>query len=180
MSASRGGISFVLCTGDAVKHGQTYGCWREWDRSRVMRDYMVAMIPGNKEYYRSEGRTRWHDRWFASARNNPENGAPGLAGTYWFLYGGVLFVGIDTLGVDFALSGDAHAYVRTHPLRDGKMDAAGTVYDDDALHLPLGRYPRHRQRQAETALISQHCTREIWCAKQSSIATCEMKGVRAD
>ena len=195
MSASRGGISFVLCTGDAVKHGQTYDCWREWDRSRVMRDYMVAMIPGNKEYYRSEGRTRWHDRWFASARNNPENGAPGLAGTYWFLYGGVLFVGIDTLaeegkemdddvrhsadqrqrewlvrvvgaqkgryrflvvfqhypyfenggpcsygrygfwrgtfdalGVDFALSGDAHAYVRTHPLRDGKMDAAGTVY----------------------------------------------------
>ena len=96
MSASRGGISFVLCTGDAVKHGQTYDCWREWDRSRVMRDYMVAMIPGNKEYYRSEGRTRWHDRWFASARNNPENGAPGLAGTYWFLYGGVLFVGIDT------------------------------------------------------------------------------------
>ena len=36
MSSKRGGISFVLCTGDAVKHGQTYSCWREWDRSRVI------------------------------------------------------------------------------------------------------------------------------------------------
>ena len=195
MSAKRGGLSFILCTGDAVKHGQTYACWREWDRSRAMRDYMMAMIPGNKEYYRDEGKTRWHDRWFANARNNPGNGAPGLAGTYWFLYGGVLFAGIDTLaiegveidsavretsrtrqrdwlervakaqrgryrffvvfqhypyfkkegpcsyggyefwrgtfdalGVDFALSGDEHAYVRTYPLRGGKKDAAGTVY----------------------------------------------------
>ena len=102
MSSKRGGISFVLCTGDAVKHGQTYSCWREWDRSRVMRDYMTAMIPGNKEYYRDEGKTRWHDRWFSNARNNPENGAPGLAGTYWFLYGGVLFAGIDTLAVEGA------------------------------------------------------------------------------
>ena len=195
MSSKRGGISFVLCTGDAVKHGQTYACWREWDRSRVMRDYMTAMIPGNKEYYRSEGKTRWHDRWFSNALNNPENGAPGLAGTYWFLYGGVLFAGIDTLavegaemdrsvretsrmrqrdwlervakeqkgryrffvvfqhypyfrksgpcsyggyefwrgtfdalGVDFALSGDEHAYARTHPLRGGERNASGTVY----------------------------------------------------
>ena len=30
--------------------------------------------------------------------------------------------------MDFALSGDEHAYVRTHPLRGGKKDAAGTVY----------------------------------------------------
>ncbi len=194
-SADRGGISFVLCTGDAVKHGQTYDCWREWDRCRAVRDYMMAMVPGNKEYYRDKGKARWHDRWFSNARNNPENGAPGLAGTCWFICGGVLFAGIDTLavegsdmdrgvretsrarqrewlervvneqkgryrflvvfqhypyfrksgpcsyggyefwrgtfdalGVDFALSGDEHAYARTHPLRGGKKDAAGTVY----------------------------------------------------
>lgn len=194
-AAKRGGLSFVLFTGDAVKHGQTYSCWKEWDRCRATREYMMAMVPGNKEYYRDEGKKRWHDKWFASARNNPENGAPGLAGTYWFLYGGVLFAGLDTLakegremdeetrksadklqlawlgqvvksqkgryrhlvvfqhypyfkksgpcsyggydfwreafdrlGVDFALSGDEHAYVRTPPLRGGEKADAGTVY----------------------------------------------------
>ena len=190
-----GGISFVLFSGDAVKHGQTYSCWTEWDRSSAKRGYMMAMIPGNKEYYRDKGNTRWHDRWFSNARNNPPNGAPGLAGSYWFIYGGVLFVGIDTLagegiemdgkvresaadrqrewfeqvassqkgryrylvvfqhypyfktnrpcsygkydfwsdaflrhGVDFALSGDSHLYVRSRRLKDGKESTGGTVY----------------------------------------------------
>ena len=34
----------------------------------------------------------------------------------------------DALGVDFALSGDEHAYARTHPLRGGERNASGTVY----------------------------------------------------
>ena len=194
-SAAQGGLSFVLFSGDAVKHGQTYACWKEWDGCRATHDYMMAMVPGNKEYYRDEGKTRWHDRWFTAARNNPPNGAPGLAGTFWFRYGNVLFVGLDTLakegremdettrreadarqlawfervvaaqkgrfaylvvfqhypyfrkdgpcsyggydfwrdafdrlGVDLALSGDAHAYVRTHPLRGGEKVGDGTVY----------------------------------------------------
>ena len=194
-TANSGGIGFVLFSGDAVKHGQTYSCWREWDKSSVARNYMMAMIPGNKEYYRDSGKTRWHDRWFSNARNNPPNGAPGLAGSYWFIYGGVLFVGIDTLagegvemdakvresaaerqrewfervassqkgryrylvvfqhypyfkkngpcsygkynfwreafdrhGVDFALSGDEHAYVRSRRLKGGVESADGTVY----------------------------------------------------
>ena len=96
-SAAQGGLSFVLFSGDAVKHGQTYACWKEWDGCRATHDYMMAMVPGNKEYYRDEGKTRWHDRWFTAARNNPPNGAPGLAGTFWFRYGNVLFVGLDTL-----------------------------------------------------------------------------------
>jgi hypothetical protein len=194
-AAKRGGIGFILFSGDGVKHGQTYSCWRQWDECRAATDYMVAAIPGNKDYYRDEGKKRWHDRWFTSARNNPPNGAPGLGATYWFLYGGVLFVGVDTLaeeglemdgevrrtavarqvewfdrvassqkgkfryivvfqhypyfgksgpsgygryeqwrevfdrhGVDFALSGDSHSYVRTKPLRGGTERADGTVY----------------------------------------------------
>ena len=190
-----GGISFVLFSGDAVKHGQTYSCWKEWDRCHTAAEYMFAAVPGNKEYYRDEGKRRWHDRWFACARNNPPNGAPGIGGSFWFLYGGVLFVGVDTLveeaeemsdevrrtaaarqltwfedvakaqkgryrylvvfqhypyfvkkgpcgygryyfwrdafdrhGVDFALSGDSHSYVRSRRLRGGTECADGTVY----------------------------------------------------
>ena len=194
-SAERGGISFVLSTGDMVKHGQTYACWTQWDGCRATSDYMVAAICGNKEYYRDEGKERWHNRWFVSARNDPPNGAEGLKSTYWFLYGGVMFVGLDTLavegremdeavrrtararqiawlervaaeqkgryrflvvfqhypyfkasgpccyggydawrdafdrhGVDFALSGDSHSYVRSRRLRGGVESDDGTVY----------------------------------------------------
>ena len=194
-SASLGGIDFVLCTGDAVKHGQTYRCWREWNGSEPFAKCMMAAVCGNKEYYRDEGKARWHNRWFLAARNNPPNGADGLESTYWFIYNGVMFIGIDTLategremdaaavragrngqfewfervakaqrgryrylvafqhypyftrkgpagyggyerwqpvfdrcGVDFALSGDSHSYVRSKRLRGGREDANGTVY----------------------------------------------------
>lgn len=194
-TAKRGGLGFVLFSGDAVKHGQTYSCWKEWDSCRLAADYMVAAVPGNKEYYRDEGKTRWHNRWFVNARNNPRNGAQGLESTYWFVYDGVLFVGLDTLacegremdepvrksaqrlqeewfekvvssqkgrfrflvvfqhypffkkdgpcdygryeswrglfdrhGVDFALSGDSHSYVRSRQLRGGAESDEGTVY----------------------------------------------------
>ena len=194
-SSALGGIDFVLFTGDAVKHGQTYACWREWNASPPFAQRMMAAVCGNKEYYRDEGKTRWHNRWFLAARNNPPNGATGLESTYWFIYNGVLFIGIDTLavegremgdsavraaregqpewfekvakaqrgryrylvafqhypyfsrkgptgyggydrwrtvfdrcGVDFALSGDSHSYVRSKQIRGGKEDPNGTVY----------------------------------------------------
>ena len=194
-SASSGGIDFVLFSGDAVKHGQTYACWQQWNGCSACAKYMMAAVCGNKEYYRDSGKTRWHDKWFAAAQNNPRNGVPGLEGTYWSLYDGVLFVGVDTLAhegremdesvrrdatrlqmdwfdkvatsqrgryqyivvfqhypyfkksgpcdyggyekwsplfdrhrVDFALSGDSHSYVRSQPVRDGKVSRDGTVY----------------------------------------------------
>lgn len=193
--AAKGGLDFVLSTGDLVKHGQTYSCWREWNGAAPFAKYMLAYVPGNKEYYQDKGKTRWHNRWFAASRNNPPNGAPGLESTFYFIYDGVMFVGIDTLageakemdddqhraarkgqfewfekvataergryqylvafqhypffkkdgpsdygnyekwqpvfdrcGVDFALSGDSHSYVRSKQLLGGREDARGTVY----------------------------------------------------
>lgn len=194
-ATGKSGIAFILCTGDAVKNGQTYACWNEWNGSKTMAEYIFAAISGNKEYYQDEGKLRWHDKWFTNARNNPPNGATGLAGTYFFRYNGVLFVGLDSLacegremddnvrqnaqrlqeewlekavtlmkgkfrylvvfqhypyfkksgpcdygcyarwnrifdrlGVDFALSGDSHSYVRSRQIRGEQDSDAGTVY----------------------------------------------------
>ena len=193
--AAPGDIDFVLFSGDLVKHGQTYSCWQEWNGAAPFAEYMMAFVPGNKEYYRDSGKTRWHNRWFTAARNNPPNGASGLDSTFWFIYDSVMFIGIDTLageakemdegqrksaqkgqfewfekvataqrgryqylvafqhypyfkkdgpasygdyekwrdvfdrcGVDFALSGDSHSYVRSRQLRNGRENQGGTVY----------------------------------------------------
>ncbi len=195
IAAAHSGISFVLFSGDAVKRGTMYSHWREWNGSPATADHMFAAIPGNKEYYAEKGKTRHHNRWFCAAHNNPPNGAPGLESSYWFIYGGVLFIAVDSLapegkeldqtvrreatrrqqawfertvmeqkgcyqylvvfqhypyfkkdspcdwggyekwsalfdrhGVDLALSGDSHSYVRSHPVADGKVRDGGTVY----------------------------------------------------
>lgn len=222
-AAPTGGIDFILCTGDFVKHGQTYSCWTQWDRSAAFLNYMFAAVSGNKEYYRDSGKTRWHDKWFANGRNNPPNGARGLAATYWFNYGGVLFVGLDTLahegkempesvradahrlqaewlertvasqkgrfryllvfqhypyfrhdgpcsyggyekwrdifdrlGVDFALSGDSHSYVRSRRLKGGKEDAAGTVYAVCPEIDAYNEYPALKEGEGLVAMRDEH------------------------
>ena len=194
MAAPRG-FDFILSTGDIVKRGKVYSCWKQWTESKAAMKYLFATICGNKEYYGDSGKARLHNRWFLGAISNPANGAPGLESTCWFIHGDILFIGLDTLaseareqkgvhgsaafpaqrewlertvaaqkgkfkylvvfqhypyfkkdgpcgygdygkwrdtfdkcGVDFALSGDSHSYVRSRPLRGGKENPDGTVY----------------------------------------------------
>ncbi len=192
-TSSNGGIDFILFSGDAVKYGGVYTCWQEWNSSKSIKNYMMASICGNKEYYKTSS-TRVTNKWFLATQNNPTNGVSGLESTYWFIYNNVLFIGLDTLvsegsdmsssvkdfslqknwlksvvnaqsgkyqyivvyqhypyfkkdgsicdygdydkwyktydelGVDWALSGDSHSYVRSKALKNGSSNSSGTVY----------------------------------------------------
>ena len=99
LTSSSKGLDFVLFSGDATKFGSRYDNWQQWNSSRVVTDYMFAMVPGNKEYY-LRGRGTFNDyNWYLAVRNNPPNGpsAKELEGCYWFIRDGVMFVGIDSM-----------------------------------------------------------------------------------
>ena len=103
-------LDFILFSGDWTKYGGRYDNWQQYNGNPAMTDYMLAMIPGNKEYYYNGKQTgvngtsnRIHNKWFLACRNNPPNGADGIDSSYWFIRDGVMFVGIDTIaeeGVD--------------------------------------------------------------------------------
>lgn len=95
-------IELVLFSGDIVKYGNYLSAWREWDRADLTKKAIFAATPGNKEYYKlmnreSESKTKYYsDEWFNDMLNNPQNGAEGIEGTYYFLYNRVLFISLDS------------------------------------------------------------------------------------
>lgn len=68
-----------------------------------------------------------------------------LAGTYWFLYGGVLFAGIDTLAIEGVEIDSAVRETSRTRQRDWLERVA-------ALHLARRQGPRQRQRKAATLI----------------------------
>ena len=112
MVKSSGGLDFILFSGDFTKFGMRYDCWQEWNGNVALSDYMLAMCSGNKEYYSFpkaslSGKDRLRDGWFLSMRNNPDNGADGIGGSYWFIRDSVMFVSIDSL------IGEASSYMNS-------------------------------------------------------------------
>ena len=87
---------------------------RETSRMR-QRDWLERVAKAQKGRY----------RFFVVFQHYPyfRKSGPCSYGGYEFWRGT-----FDALGVDFALSGDEHAYARTHPLRGGERNASGTVY----------------------------------------------------
>jgi hypothetical protein len=182
-----GNLAFVLVTGDTTAHGANYTHWQELDRSSFANSYMLAVTPGNHDYYDSSANTI-DDRFFNAVFANPANGASEVPNsTYWFRYNNALFISLNTearttaavdaqkawlrevvtnnpaqyiivflhrtfflgsesssnnvvrksstytaygalleeLGVDLALGGDDHSYVRTKEISNGEVAAAG-------------------------------------------------------
>ena len=95
-------LDFFLSHGDLVKFGMYYESWQQWNNSSLMKDYMLAAVPGNKEYYYTSdpvnnSKTKGYSGvWFEQMFNNPKNGPSGVEGTYWFRYGRTLYVGINS------------------------------------------------------------------------------------
>ncbi len=208
-----GTLDFMLTTGDEVWRGSQYSNWLEWSKNEYTTatvDYLWAGAPGNHEYYTQVTSSVWnyypdkyasdpskiyndpdyfYNTYFNAVKAVPQNGPDGVNSCYWFIYGNVLFMCIDSMqaseyakieiirqwfretvrknegkyqyivayqhypwydfqtgvdkyayrwndifdefGVDLALSGHMHGYLRTKQLYNGAVsedDTKGTYY----------------------------------------------------
>ena len=98
LTSENKGLDFFLFTGDMVEYGNNYSHWLQWDNSDLFRNYTVATIPGNKEYYKqtNSGRIKYYSgEWYLDNTNTPANGPEGAEACYWFIYENVLFLSIN-------------------------------------------------------------------------------------
>ena len=82
-----------------MEYGNSYSDWKQWKESTALKNYMLALVPGNKENYKrtSSGRVKnYSNQWYLDNTNNPSNGASGVKTSYWFIYNNVLFINLDT------------------------------------------------------------------------------------
>jgi len=92
------GIDMVLFTGNGVDCGAHYEDWLQWSGKPAIANCMFAAVPGDAEYSDEDDDVCSYN-WFRIMRNNPQNGPDGTnqEACYWFVRGGVLFVGIDSI-----------------------------------------------------------------------------------
>ena len=94
-----GDIDVFLFSGDLVEYGNTYEDWLQWDNCNLFRNYAVATVPGNKEYYKltPAGRVKaYSGEWYLDNTNIPANGPEGAEACCWFIYDNVLFMSINS------------------------------------------------------------------------------------
>lgn len=99
LTSENKGLDFFLFTGDMVEYGNNYSHWLQWDKSDLFRNYTVATIPGNKEYYKQtdSGRIKYYSgEWYLDNTNIPANGPEGAEACCWFIYDNVLFMSINS------------------------------------------------------------------------------------
>ena len=98
------GLSFVLFTGDLTAHGSDYNQWKHLATAAFTKNYFIASIPGNHDYYKAQGSqypSHTSDVYYNAMFNNPKNGASGISNSsYYFKYNNVLFVGINSEVLD--------------------------------------------------------------------------------
>lgn len=116
-----GKLDFMLTTGDEVWRGSQYSNWLEWSKNEyttATEDYLWAGAPGNHEYYTQTTSSVWnyypdkyasdpskiyedpdyfYNTYFNAIKGVPQNGPEGVNSCYWFLYGNVLFMCIDSM-----------------------------------------------------------------------------------
>ena len=105
--------NLLVLTGDQVDRGGYEAHWQSYYTGMtVYNDLMVAAIPGNHEYYHTSGSSYVSPEFFNQFHNNPQNGpAEKLNSTYYFKYGNILFIMIDTIKKDFTT--EQKAWFRT-------------------------------------------------------------------
>lgn len=91
-------LKFVVAGGDMTAYGTVRDEWTSYYTLSMFSKYMIASTPGNHEYYNRSA--KWFDdsrKYFDMYTNNPDNGAEGVKnGSYYFKYGNVLFVSLDS------------------------------------------------------------------------------------
>ena len=90
-------IAFSLNTGDFCAYGTSEACWEQFHSIKATTNMMWAMCPGNHEYYDTSANTIHGELYFNRCTNNPTNGSKNdIGNTYYFVYGDVLFIAIDS------------------------------------------------------------------------------------
>ena len=89
-------LSFVLAVGDIMAYGTNRGYWDDFTKSDFAKNYMIAATPGNHDYYNSSANFL-DSSYFNAYTNNPDNGCSvSLNTTYYFYYGDVLFISLNS------------------------------------------------------------------------------------
>lgn len=96
-------INLLVLTGDQVDRGGYKAHWDSYYTGmQAYKELMVAAIPGNHEYYHTSGSEYVSPEFFNQFHNNPQNGpAEKLNSTYYFKYGNILFIMLDTIKKDY-------------------------------------------------------------------------------
>lgn len=96
-------LNLVVMTGDQIDRG---GYEKEWqnmyNNMNSFKELIQATIPGNHEYYHSESPDYISPEYYNQFYNNPKNGVEQrLNSSYYFKYGSILFIMIDTINREY-------------------------------------------------------------------------------
>ena len=92
---ANGNVHLTVHGGDMLAYGSSYDCWENIAQSKFGMETMMAMTPGNHDFYDSSASTKGQG-YFNTFLYNPQNGAEGVKNlNYYFKYGNVLFISID-------------------------------------------------------------------------------------
>ncbi len=97
----------IFC-GDVVKRGAFYTQWELFGHPEFVRNYTLANVAGNHDYYLTDKVRRDASR-FNAICNNPDNGASEVPTSYWFIDGGVLFAVLDPIVEECASATDVQS-----------------------------------------------------------------------
>ena len=88
-------VRFTLISGDATAYGTVYEQWDSLLKMDTVKEMMYTVTPGNHDYYNTSAKPT-EIKYFNSIFNNPNNGATGVAGSFYFKYNNALFISVDS------------------------------------------------------------------------------------
>jgi len=95
-------IDFCLFTGDLINQGKRYGYWDSWTQSGLLLQTSYAFVIGNHEYYPYTGPDNATDSYYLDFAAIPDNHGDSASSDFWFNYGDVLFICLDTMAAEFS------------------------------------------------------------------------------
>lgn len=98
--------SLIVMTGDQVDRGGYEQQWIDYyNYVPTLDNLLQATIPGNHEYYFSNAAGYISNEIYNQFYNNPLNGPEDrLGSSYYFMYGDILFIMLDTVKTDYNVS----------------------------------------------------------------------------
>lgn len=87
---------FTIFCGDVVQRGAYYQQWELFGHPQFVCRYTMAPVAGNHDYYLTDKVRRENSR-FVAICNTPDNGAPEVATSYYFITNRVLFAILDPI-----------------------------------------------------------------------------------
>ncbi len=156
-----GNMNLVVMTGDQVDRGGYESEWQNlYDNMSSFKELVQATIPGNHEYYHSNDGSYVSPYFYNQFYNNPKNGPTNrLNSSYYFHYGDILFVMIDTINREYITEQKAW-FEEVMKNNTSKWVIVGThaggitagIYDHDATWIQKEWVPLWEQYQVDLCL----------------------------